>query len=215
MYRRSGPNPLSGILFTIILGIAGGVFFLFQQGHLTPAAAPETPTPRFIEATPVPILPTAELLSQPFSPSVPRELTMGAVFLAPTTGVRASIVQTYLNGYSWDISALGGNAGHLQGTAWMNTVGNIVLAGHVEMGDGRRGVFAPLTGLNDGDPLFLSQGDERRVYSVREIRSVSPEDLSVIYPSANDQLTLITCQDYDFINDNYQSRLVVIADRVS
>jgi LPXTG-site transpeptidase (sortase) family protein len=97
----------------------------------------------------------------------------------------------------------------------MSEVGTIVLAGHVEMGDGRRGVFATVGELKMGDPLYLTQHDDERIYQVTEIRQVAPDDLTVLYPAPEDKLTLITCTDYDFVQNVYLQRLIVVAERVT
>jgi sortase (surface protein transpeptidase) len=37
----------------------------------------------------------------------------------------------------------------------------------------------------------------------------------VLYPTDTDRITLITCDSYDFLQNTYQDRLVVVADRVA
>lgn len=49
------------------------------------------------------------------------------------------------------------------------------------------------------------------VYEVRQVRRVSPNDLSVLRHEEYDWLTLITCEGYDPVNDRYRHRLVVRA----
>src|SRR5690606_148895 len=144
-----------------------------------------------------------------------REITDGARFYAPTAGIAGEIVETYLDGTSWDVSQLGPNVGHLQGTAWLQDVGNVVLAGHVEMADGRKGIFAELDELQIGDPITLSQGNEEHTYQVTQKFSTTPDDMSVMYPSDKHRLTLITCAAYDFLSNSYEERFVVIAERVT
>lgn len=208
MYRT---RRTSGITLAIWLGIVIGLGYLVYEGGSTLRDAPP-PTPT--QATPE-VLPTQTDAPTASPTSAPREITDGARFYAPTAGISTRVIQSYLTGESWDIRDLGMYAGHLQGTAWMNEVGNIVLAGHVEMGDGRRGIFATIPELQIGDPLYLTQGDEERIYTVTEIRQVPPDDLTVIYPAFDDRLTLITCTDYDFLQNIYRQRLVVVAQRVT
>lgn len=133
----------------------------------------------------------------------------------PTAGVIASVVEIYLDGVSWDVTRLGVNAGHLQGTAWIGETGNIVLAGHSEMADGRAGIFRNIGELRTGDPVVLSLGDTQQQYRVTEVKTVKPDDLSVLYPTTTDRITLITCDDYDFLQNTYQERVVVVAERVA
>lgn len=134
----------------------------------------------------------------------------------PAAGINATIIEVYLDGESWDVSELGANAGHLQGTAWMSPVpGNIVLSGHVELRDGRKGIFARIGELNDGDIVILQQDGEERRYVVTEQYNTDPGDLTPVYPTTEDRLTLITCDDYDFFQDSYQERVIVVAKRIS
>jgi sortase A len=123
-------------------------------------------------------------------------------------------VQVYLDGVSWDVTNLGMNVGHLQGTAWLEDAGNIALSGHVELADGRAGVFASLHELKPGDLVVLRQGGSERRYSVTEVKTVQPEDLTPLYPTIEERLTLITCGNYNFFQDTYLERVVVVAQRI-
>jgi len=185
------------VILGIILGLAVVAYAYWnaatQANPAAPAALSSTPTIPGVTAIPGP---------EPIK------------LLVPTANIDTPIVEIYLSGTSWDVSGLGMNAGHLHGTAWIEAPGNIVLAGHVEMGDGQRGVFARLTDVQINDSVFLYQGTARRRYVVTRVQTVAPEDLSVLYPTESDRLTLITCLSYDFVQDAYQERLVVIADRV-
>lgn len=209
MYRTRRSS--SGITLAVCLGIIIAVVYLIRERQMTAPLAAVVPT-AIVQPTVAEfpaLMPT--LLPTP----IPQEITEGARFFAPTAGISTRVIQSYLNGESWDIRDLGMYAGHLQGTAWMNEVGNIVLAGHVEMGDGRRGVFANVSELNIGDPLYLTQGAEERIYSVSEIKQVLPDDLAVVYPTFDERLTLITCTDYDFLENIYRQRLVIVAERIT
>jgi LPXTG-site transpeptidase (sortase) family protein len=206
MYRRrSSPSITLFVCLGILIGIGYLVYVDRTSPHMVPIVTVE-PVSTAVPTADVPtVVPTL----------APQEITEGARFFAPTAGISTRIIQSYLNGESWDIRDLGMYAGHLQGTAWMSEVGNIVLAGHVEMGDGRRGVFATINELKVGDPLYLTQGDDEHVYNVIEIKQVTPDDLSVIYPAEYEKLTLITCTDYDFVQNLYLQRLVIVAERIA
>lgn len=217
MYRRRRASRFSGMTFVVLLGMVAGVMFLARDGW--PPAGASATAHRISEALPPPqpqappLAPTLDPFVQ--SRPVAHEITAGATLFAPTAGISTGIIQSYLNGVSWDVAELGAAAGHLQGTAWLNGPGNIVLAGHVELTDGRRGVFASIDRLNVGDPLILTQNGEQRVYTVQELRRVEPDDMTVLYPSDSDLLTLITCSNYDFLRDIYHERLVVVAVRAA
>lgn len=205
MYRRQRQS--SSVLTIVVLGIMLGVGFLLYQQWRNPAPA-VAPAPT---NTPAPLpTETARPVVLPSATPMPR----ASIFL-PTTGVTAPVIEVYLDGESWDVKSLGQNAGHLQGTAWFGETGNIVLAGHVELPDGRAGIFAGIGELNLGDPVILTLNEAQQRYSVASIKKVAPDDLSVLYPTEDDQLTLITCDAYDFLQNSYQERLVVVAERVA
>lgn len=226
--RRSG-----GIVPLILLGVFGGVIFLVFSGALSGGdsepAAPEIVgvgqvAPPEVEAAAQPeaveqVEQQPETMQEPEAAAEPtvNDGTFGALvdarILIPTLAVNAPVIQAYLEGGTWDVSNLGTNVGHLQGTTWMGEIpGNIVLSGHVEMADGRQGVFSDLKDLQVGDPIIIQQGDEERRYTVVEISNVEPTDLTPVRPTVDERLTLITCDVYDFFLDSYQERTVVIAE---
>ncbi|MBL8161270.1 MAG: sortase [Anaerolineae bacterium] len=194
----------------ILLGIIIGMGFLLFDRWRTPSAAPQTvPT----QVQPVTIEPT--VISEPASSAPTATPIQEARVLIPTAGVNALVVNVYLDSESWDVSQLGGNAGHLQGTAWFDTPGNIALAGHAEMADGSAGIFARIEQLRLGDPIILTLGDRQQRYSVTDVRRTAPDDLTPLYPTTSDQVTLITCDGYNFLQNAYQERIVVVAERMT
>lgn len=208
MYRRQRGASAATVLNLILLGVIAGLIFLFIDRSRQPAAdAPPVPTQQPASPQPPTLTPIALLPTMTPAPK--------ATLFIPTAGVSAPVVDVYLDGESWDVSLLAGNAGHLEGTAWFNEVGNIVLAGHAEQADGRAGIFAHLENMTAGDPLVLTLGNSERRYSVTEVKRVLPDDLSVVYPSQQDIITLITCDSYNFLQDVYQERVVVVAERVA
>jgi sortase A len=75
--------------------------------------------------------------------------------------------------------------------------GNLVLAGH------RTSWFKPLAGIALGDIVELAWFDahthrlRHRSYVVQTINVVQPEDVSLLMPTADDALTLITCYPFN------------------
>ena len=106
--------------------------------------------------------------------------------------------------------------GHLQGTAWFGRAGNIGLAGHVEMSDGRSGIFHDIEKMAKGDLIILTLGTLKQDYQVTDVKRVKPDDLSVLTPSTVDTITLITCDigAYNLLQNTYGDRVVVVAERV-
>lgn len=205
----SGRSGSGGIIARLIFfGILAGVGFMIVQNlrhPVTEVATAPTQTPTTV--------PTARPTFPPVYTSTPYP---NAVIYAPKAGINAKIVDVYLDGHSWDVSTLGTNVGHLQGTGWFGKSGNIALAGHVEMGDGRTGVFRNIDKMEKGDPIILQLGDLQQKYQVTDVKRVKPDDLSVLAPTTIDTITLITCDigAYNLLSNNYLDRIVVVAERV-
>lgn len=205
-YQRNA--PFTGLVTVILLGIIIGGLFPLVERIAAPRAAPQaSPSPLPATAVPRPTLTPLAI------PTAIKPQPDAISFLVPAANIRAGVIEVFLNGTSWDVSRLGNNAGHLQGTAPFGARGNLVLAGHVEMADGRPGIFAQLDRLKAGDALILSRGTLQRQYTVNSVKTVEPDNLSILYPTTEDRLTLITCGDYDLLQDVYRERIVVIADR--
>ena len=81
----------------------------------------------------------------------------------------------------------------LESGANLGEPGNLVLAGH------RTSWFRPLQGIADGDKIQIAWYDARshelhnRTYTVRLIQVVNPSNTSLLQPTSDDALTLITC----------------------
>ncbi|MCA9886852.1 MAG: sortase [Anaerolineae bacterium] len=236
--RRRGLN-FTSLISLIIVGIVAGVVFVMVDNQQPSPANTQmgdnqtivTPTiyvePTIPQETPATTMPTNQptdsppdstaanvgqpLNSDDFLPEIPE----GTSLFIPSAGIYAPIVQAYLDGTSWDVSRLGTNVGHLEGTSWFNEPGNVVLSGHVELADGRQGVFATLDDLQVNDIIVLNSNGQERRYIITNIDSTSPDDLSPVMPTTEDRLTLITCGNYDFFQDSYLERLIVVATPIS
>lgn len=133
----------------------------------------------------------------------------------PAVDIEQTVTPFDLDGTSWAIDPWERQIGHLQGTAWTYSAGNIVLAGHAEYPDGSDGVFATLIDLEIGDEIELTDETGRRhAFTVSEVRTVDYDDLTVVLPTATRRLTLITCDTptYDASRRKYARRVVVIAE---
>jgi LPXTG-site transpeptidase (sortase) family protein len=150
-------------------------------------------------------------------PPVPDTVVAGPVISIPAANIRVGIKTFYLDGVSWAIDPWEPLVGHLEGTVWLDNVGNLVLGGHSEYPNGKPGVFAGLYNVHIGDGITVQDGETRRDYVVSDVRTVRYDDLSVVYPTSHNRLTLITCDIASFEpqTGTYGERLVVIADGVS
>ncbi|MDX2138148.1 MAG: sortase [Chloroflexota bacterium] len=203
--RRNRPTLLLPIVLGILLG-GGFLFFSLWQSPPTPAleTLPLAPSLATAQPTDAPT-PTAATSASPIA---------RARLELPNAGVVAPIIDVYIREGTWDVANIGASVGHLQGTASLGMPGNIGLAGHSELRDGSRGIFAYIQQLNYSDPIHVEHNNTVYEYRVTAVQRVDPTDLSVLEPTTTDRLTLITCDEYDFLLDFYRVRVVVIAERV-
>jgi sortase A len=84
-------------------------------------------------------------------------------------------------------------AGHIPGTAFPGDSGNVGIAGH------RDTFFRPLAAIHPGDTMTLGTTKGVYQYQVNSTEIVRPEDISVLYPTGQDMLTLVTCYPFHYI----------------
>jgi LPXTG-site transpeptidase (sortase) family protein len=181
-----------------------------------PTLDPLTVLPVF---TPPPLPTRLAIVARPTVPPnsaavvTPPPPNRGTMLSLPTVNVYVGITTFPLDGESWAIDPWEKRAGHLEGTAWFDSIGNIVLGGHSSYPNGRPGIFAGLYQLNIGDPIIVSVNGGERRYVVTSKYTVRYDDLAVAYPTADSRLTLITCDlpSYDSTSQTYTERLVVVA----
>jgi sortase A len=111
-----------------------------------------------------------------------------------------------------DARTLQRGPGHLEHTAVPGDAGNIVIAGH------RDSFFRPLRQIRLGDDIFLETRDGRFHYRVNSLRVVGPREVSVLAPTSEEVLTLITCYPFWVLGhapDRFIVRAARVADRAS
>jgi sortase A len=98
--------------------------------------------------------------------------------------------------------------GHIPGTALPGQPGNVGIAGH------RDTFFRPLRKIRRNDIITLTtlRGDYR--YRVVSTRVVRPDEVSVLDPSGEEILTLVTCHPFYFVG-SAPNRFIVRAERVA
>lgn len=97
---------------------------------------------------------------------------------------------------------------HLSDTAMPGTLGNAAIAGH------RDTFFRHIHNLRYGDDIFVRREGRLFHYVVRSRKVVDPTDLSVLRPTKDGKLTLITCYPTHAIGPAPQ-RLIIVAKLVS
>jgi len=83
--------------------------------------------------------------------------------------------------------------GRVRGTARIDAVGNLGIAGH------RDSFFRPLKDIQQGDRIELRTAGGTITYSVSSIAIVEPEDVSVLAPTQERTLTLVTCYPFYYV----------------
>lgn len=133
----------------------------------------------------------------------------------PVLNLSSRIVTFPLEADTWAIDPWEKRIGFLEGTSWFQSPGNMVLAGHSVMPNGKAGIFSRIDQLQVGNEVIVSDGVQERRYTVTEVRVVNEYDISVVYPTGDDRLTLITCEasSFDAVSQTYSNRVVVVATR--
>jgi sortase A len=97
-------------------------------------------------------------------------------------------------------------AGHIEGTVLPGEPGNSGIAGH------RDTFFRVLKGIRRDDEIQIQTATGLFRYEVDWVKVVAPEDISVLAPSTDSALTLVTCYPFHFFGAA-PKRLVVHAQR--
>jgi sortase A len=85
--------------------------------------------------------------------------------------------------------------------------GNVAIAAH------RDTFFRPLRNIRKNDIITLTTVGAEYRYRVVSTKVVDPEDVSVLNPSDNEILTLVTCYPFFFVG-SAPERFVVRAERI-
>lgn len=136
----------------------------------------------------------------------------------PAIEVEAPIVTLFIRAFpdgqvTWDTSEITSEVGYLDGLPWFGEGGNIVLGGHSELTGREPSVFYDLDDVELGDEIIVNDHGEEYVYIVTDIFEVEQYDLSILYPTNTEQLTLMTCDVDSLVGGVYNRRVVVIAER--
>lgn len=215
--RFGRPSMFVLILFAAMIGV---IFYIADNwNNPRPAPRPTAVSTELAVIAPTAIAVQTALpdLTQALNPGriiTRQEIPSDASIYIPRALVVSNVIQAYLDGSSWDISQLRSNVGHLEGTAWVDEPGNVVLSGHVELSDGRPGIFADLQLVQTGDVIQVFSDNVFHKYMVTKVYTTAPTDLEPLMPTTEDRLTLITCDSYDFLSNAYLERVIVVAERM-
>jgi sortase A len=114
-----------------------------------------------------------------------------AVLRVPAVGIEAPVLE------GTGDAAMNRGVGHIDGSTLPGEVGNVGIAGH------RDGFFRALKDVKVGEVVELERktgsGIERDKYQVERIAVVDPADVSVLAPTSDATLTLVTCYPFYFV----------------
>ncbi len=193
-------EPVTNVSAAPAQSSANGVRTELPGSSFPPASSGELPGSSFPpEALPASIgVNVQQAPALPLPTAGPQSPTR---IVIPNIGVDWPIVA----GDGWEQLKLG--VGHHIGSANPGERGNMVLSGHNDVyGE----VFKDLETLKNGDEVHVFAGGKLFKYIVRAKRIVVPTELSVLQPTREAVVTLITC--YPYRVDTH--RLVVIAQLV-
>jgi sortase A len=187
---------LAGIACLGWYGYVAARAWRYQATHRTmivqtPAATPVAP-------------PDAVVEGHPAEPAPPSELQIGdpiGTIEVPRLKLSAAVA----NGD--DDGTLRVAIGHLPDTPLPWQEGNSALAGH------RDTFFRGLRDIRVNDELRVATAYGDFKYQVKRIVIVTPQDLSVLEPTAQPTLTLVTCYPFAFVG-HAPKRFIVQAERV-
>jgi len=129
----------------------------------------------------------------------------------PSLNIKSEIVGVPLSNGSWDTTWLGGKAGYLDGTAFPSWEGNSVITGHVYGFNGLPGLFVDIGRLKWGSQVIIHAYGQKFTYSVRSVRTVWPDEQSVLAHTEKPWVTLLTCKEYQPLTKTYKMRTAVQA----
>ena len=140
----------------------------------------------------------------PPSPATPRVPADGVVGRLEIPRIHLSAIVAEGD----DEKTLDTAVGHLPDTALPWEGSNSVLAGH------RDALFRPLRNIRVGDDIRLTTPRGTFAYRVREMYVTTPDNLGVLAPTDDAELTLLTCYPFHYIGPA-PKRYIVRAERVS
>ncbi len=117
----------------------------------------------------------------------------------PSVSIDINITESAVKDGFWETSET--TASHGMGSPNPGQTGNAVLFAHA-----RPGLFYNLKDLKKDDIVYVFTAKKWYAYKVEKIDSVFPDQVEVIAPTKNEQITLYTCTGYAD-----EKRLIVVA----
>jgi LPXTG-site transpeptidase (sortase) family protein len=158
-------------------------------------------------------IPTPQVQSTPNDPEkeAPDTSPVNRIVI-PALGLDTVVKYVPYDGLTWLIAGLLQEVAWMGDTSWPGLGGNTGLAGHVTLRNGAEGPFRYLGDLQAGERVYVYTEKNIYAYRVRGKETVDETDLSVLNQDTNNQITLITCTEWDAVSGFYKKRLIVYAD---
>jgi LPXTG-site transpeptidase (sortase) family protein len=167
-------------------------------------------------ALPATGFPFGQNTSLPEQPSIKDYSNMNLELSIPSLEVRVPILGIPQNENGWDVTWLNGEAGYLYGSSFPTWAGNTVITGHVWNVDNSPGIFKDIKELKYGDQFNIHAYGQTFTYEVRESRTIETHEVEDVFvPEEYDWVTLLTCEHYNPLTSEYNSRRMVRAVLVS
>lgn len=154
--------------------------------------------------------PTPALVAPPATPSVPPTLSI------PMLDLTRTVVAAPVNAAGWDVSALDDEVGWLTGTgAHPGDRWGVALTAHASRSNGTAGPFGYLWRVPLHAEIRYQHAGHTYIYQVIDKRWLAPTDTRAVFVPDGDTLLLVTCDGWNFLDQTYTQRLLVVAQRVA
>lgn len=173
-------------------------------------ATPNTPTP--LSTLPKFPIPSPTIQMTPVPGETEQDASPPVRMAIPELSVDTVVAYVPFDGHSWLIEGLREEVAWLGNTSWPGLGGNTAFAGHVTVAGLGNGPFRFLTSLSPGSQIVLYTEKNIYYYKVRYQMVVGETDMSILEPTDNSQITLITCVEWDPTLQIYLKRLIIVAD---
>ncbi len=134
----------------------------------------------------------------------------------PRLRMTESVTAVPLLANEWDLYSLEQEIG------WLPTTGSypgddlaMVFAAHVNVRSGRAGPFHDLSQLQIGDQIVYVHDGQEYIYQMIKAEVLEPTDVEQLYVEDGNQILLITCQNWDGVENTYSERLVITAELIA
>jgi sortase (surface protein transpeptidase) len=132
--------------------------------------------------------------------------------IIPALNINRSIATVPLQSGQWDISNLSTEIGHLTSTGdYPGDDVAMTFIGHVTVPWPGTAPFAELIFLEHGEDVIYRWNGTDYIYQVERIFRAHPTNVDLLFEMDGSRIHLVTCSGWDFIDRQYDERLVTRA----